>query len=355
LSFAEWTAGIVERWRLVLTVSLATVALALLATVVIDPIYRSTSTFVANAGGGLNLPAGLGSLGGLASQFGVSAGTDPSESPQFYTQLINSRELLTRLVLSRYRDPRSANPADSANLITLFDVRKKDPAQALEVAVKEAANRLDVSADVKTNLVTVTGDAQWAGLSAAMVNRTVGLVNAFNLEQRISRARDRRAFVEARAAEAQRDLDAAEARLQDFNEQNRQWRNSPTLASEQAQIDRQVALASDVYLTLRRELETARIDELNEAALITVVDSAVPPRRRVWPRYGLALVSAAVIGVSFGVLAAGIAVLLAYWASQNADEALTLRLAAGRAVRELGGAFRAGRARAATNGPDPGP
>lgn len=355
LTFAEWTAGIVARWRIVAGVAVATVALAALATVVVRPIYRSASSFVANAGGGLKLPSGLATLGGLASQLGVSAGVDPSESPQFYIQLINSRELLTRLVLSRYRDPRSANPADSANLVQLLRVKKEDPQRALEVAIKEAGDKLNVSADVKTNLVTITGGAEWPELSAAMVNRTVQLVNAFNLEQRISRAREKRVFIEARAAEAQRDLDAAEDRLRAFNEQNRQGRSSPTLAFEAAKIERQVQLANEIFLTLRRELETARIGELNEAALITVVDSAVPPRKRVWPQYTLTLVTATVVGLMFGLLAAGLMALLAHWAAQNAGDALNLRLAAGRAVREVRTVIRPRRHEApvTSNGPPP--
>jgi len=295
-------------------------------------------------------------LGGLASQFGVSTGNDPSESPQFYSQLIDSRELLTRLVLSRYRDPRSDNPADSANLIELFGIKKKDSGRALELAIEEASEDLTTSADIKTNLVRVTGSAEWPELSAAMVNRAVELVNAFNLEQRISRAREKRSFVEARAAEAQHELDLAESRLRSFYEQNRQFRSSPTLLFEEGKIERQVTLANDVYLTLRRELETARINELNEAALITVVDSAVPPHRRVWPQYALTLSTATVVGVLFGLLAAGVAALLAHWAARNSDEALNLRSAAGRAAREVGTAFRPSRrvASATTNGPQPG-
>ena len=357
LTFAAWAAGVVARWRLVAAVTAATIALTLLATVVIAPVYRSTSSFVANAGGGLKLPAGLAGLSGIASQLGVSAGVDPSESPAFYTQLLQSRELLTRLVLSRYRDPRSASPADSATLIQLFDIKKRDQRRALELAIKRASKKLRATADLKTNLVTLTGDAEWPELSAAMVNRAVGLVNAFNLEQRVSRARQKREFVERRAGEARRDLTLAESRLRDFYEQNRQWRTSPALTFEQGQLDRQVTIANDIYMTLSRELETARISELNDAALITVVDSAVAPRRALWPRYPLALGAAVVVGLLFGLMAAGLAALVAHWASQNAVDAINLRLAARRAATELRTAIRPARRGgmvAAPNGPHPG-
>jgi hypothetical protein len=85
----------------------------------------------------------------------------------------------------------------------------------------------------------------------------VDLVNAFNLEQRLTRARSKREFVQGRLDDAQRELSAAEWRLRDFYEENRQWRTSPSLTFTEGQLSRQVDVANDMYLSLRREFESA--------------------------------------------------------------------------------------------------
>ena len=341
MTVAAWLAATLLRWRTTAVVAAAVLLLAALAVVIVPPAYRSKASFVANGTGGLKLPGSLSGLGGtgglvgLASQLGVTPGADPSESPAFYEQLIRSRELLTRLVDSKFADPRTEAPADSAKLVDLLKVREKDPRRRTEVAIKKASRAIKVEVDLKTNLVRLSVDAQWPELSAAVANRVVDLVNAFNLEQRLTRARAKREFVQGRLDDAQRELSGAEWRLRDFYEVNRQWRTSPNLTFTEGQLSRQVDLASDMYLSLRREFESARISEVNETPVVTVVDSAVAPRKAQWPQYPLVFVTACLVGVILGTLAAAIAALRADWARRHPEDASELRRARRQVAREL--------------------
>ena len=112
LTFAALLAGMLVRWREAVTVAVATVVVALALSLVLPSSYRAAASFV-TTDAGVQLPRGLGDLaaepglGGLASQLGLGITKDPSESPAFYVALLNSRELLTRLVLSRFPDPQS--------------------------------------------------------------------------------------------------------------------------------------------------------------------------------------------------------------------------------------------------------
>jgi len=109
----------------------------------------------------------------------MASGSDPSESANFYMELIQSRELLTRLLLSRFHDPRSASPGDSATLLDILRIRNSDPKRRLEIAIKRMSTDIDGNYDIKTNLVWIEVDAQWPELSAAMANRTIDLVTGF--------------------------------------------------------------------------------------------------------------------------------------------------------------------------------
>ncbi len=318
--------------------------LAILAVILIHPVYRSQASFVANSSASSKLASGLsggaGALGGLAAQLGVNTTVDPSESPNFYIQLMQSRELLTRLLKSRFSDPRTESPTDSAELLDMLRIRKKDPRRKLELGIKQISKDIDGKFEPKTNLVSIDVDAEWPDLSAAVANRTIELVTAFNKEQRTSRARTKRLFLEGRVELARNELKSVEAKHREFYDQNRLWRSSPELIFEEKQLQRDEDQAADLYLSLQRQFESALLDEVNDAALITVVDSAVAPRKAQWPRYWILLASTLMAGALLGFLVAGGAAILDDWRKRNPDSAEHLGGSIGRMRREIRGAFR---------------
>ncbi|MEO5590370.1 MAG: GNVR domain-containing protein [Gemmatimonadaceae bacterium] len=322
LTFTRWLSGVLLRWRLIVAITVLSVIVAIAASFIVPPVYRARSSFVANTSSASKLPSGASSasgVGGLISQLGGSLGGDPSESPNFYIQLFESRELLTRLSLSRFPNPRTEAPNDSATLIDILKIKKDDQRLKMELALKKLSKAISAGFDVKTNLVALTVDMQWPELSSQVANRLVEEVTDFNRETRVSRAKSKRLFLEARHDSAQLLLRVAEDRQRFFYEQNRGILTSPSLRAEDARIKRDVDLASDLYLTLQRQLEAARLDEINDAALITVIDSAIPPRKAQWPRYGALLVSSVALGLLIGFLTAGSLAVLADWRARNPD------------------------------------
>jgi uncharacterized protein involved in exopolysaccharide biosynthesis len=345
LTLTRWLAGVLLRWRLVAGITIAILLIGLLATFVIPPVYRSHASFVANSSSNSKL-TGAGSsssgLGGIISQLGGSVGGDPSESPNFYVELLASRELLTRVIQSKFPNPRTENPRDSASLLTILRIKRADPQRQLEIAVKKIRDVTHASLDPKTNLVWFSVDAQWPELSAQIANRMIELVSSFNRETRVSRSKSKRAFLQMRHDSAQTALRAAEERQRVFYEQNRGFISAPSLKYEEQRIRREVDLASDLYINLDRQLEIARIDEINDAALITVIDSAAVPRKAQWPRYGVMLISGTLIGLLMGVLVAGSATVLADWRERNPDAWGDFRAARRTARAELASLFGVG-------------
>ncbi len=319
LTFTRWAAGVVERLRSVLWFGLVGLATALVATVVVPPVYRSNASFVANSSGQSKVQSAAGSspIGGLLSQFGGTLGGDPSESPNFYLQLLYSRELLTRLLVSKFPDPRTSNIQDSARLVDILRIRSKDPVRRMELGVKQLTKSINGGLDAKTNLVWFSSDAEYPQLSSQMANRLMALVSAFNRETRVSRAKSKREFLERRLDSAKTELRQAEESLRYFYEQNRGVLAAPGLKAEEQRLKRVTDVGSDLFLNLQGQLEVARIDEINDAALITVIDTAVAPRKAQWPRYGVATMAGLSIGLLIGLLVAGSAAVLADWRARN--------------------------------------
>jgi uncharacterized protein involved in exopolysaccharide biosynthesis len=322
LTVSQWLAEAIARWRLIALVLALTVVTAALAVIFIPPVYRTQVSFVANTTGGTRLPtSALGSVGplaGIAAQLGVGgAGADPSESPNFYVELIRSRELVTRLLESKFRDPRGASPRDSARLLDILRLRGSDPRRKLEKGVKKMSKSMDGSFDIMTSLVWLDVDAQWPELSSAIANRTIELVSKFNTEQRVTRVRSKRIFLEDRVAKARAALDVAEDRLRVFNEQNRSWRTAPGLVFDEQHLQRELDRTTEMYLQLQRQYEMTLLDEVNDAARITVIDSAVTPRKALWPDYSTLAVAVPMAGLFLGFLVASAAAVYSDWRSRN--------------------------------------
>lgn len=332
LTLALWIAGVVERKRIIGAITLAAVVLAVTAALVLPPTYRVSVSFAANSSSPSKLAGGLSAsslsgLSGIAGQLGLGSMTEPSESPTFYTELLQSRELLTRLLLTRFPDPRTAAPFDSARLVDIMKLRSDDPQRRIELGVKALRKSMRAEADLKSNLINVTFDERWPDITAREANTALALVNTFNIQQRASRARSKRIYLQERLAEAKGNSAATQARYRDFLSSNRQWKQSPTLSSDETTLRQGVDIATDLYLSLEKQYEAARLEEFNDAALITVVDSAVTPRRPEWPRYSVLLPAALMGGIILGFIIAGVAAVYDDWERREPQAALRLRSA----------------------------
>ncbi len=333
LTLALWTAGVINRWRVIILSAVVALVLALAAAWLLPPVYRVTVSFAPNPSSTSKLSGAIsslstGALSSLTSGMGLgAAGGEPTESPAFYAELMQSRELLTRLLLTRFPDPRKQGVRDSARLVDIMKLRSDNPQRRIELGVKQLQKDLTTESDVKTNVVKVTVSNRYAPTAAQEANTALALVNAFNLEQRTSRARAKRVYLEERTADAKKDLAVAQARHRDFLAGNRQWQMSPTLSSEEQTLAQNEDIASDLYVSLEKQVESARIDEFNDAALITVVDSAVTPMKAYWPRYSLLIPGALLLGLFFGVMISGIATVYADWSRREPTAARALAAA----------------------------
>ena len=291
---------VLRRWRATLVFPLAAAFVTGLVSLILRPTYTATTTFVPENSMQSRLPSGLASI---ATQFGIPLGADAGRSPRFYAQVVRSRKLGEHVLLSRYPEPRQNEARnDSATLLEILEVRGRDSAEIVERGIKQLNRLISVRVDDQTSMVSISVDAHYPVLASAVANRFTEELNSFNAQYRQSQARERRQFVEQRLADGQRDLRSVEEDLRTFYERNRSWQNSPQLAFEEGRMRRQVEIRQEVYLTLRREYEVARIEEVNDVPIITVVDAAVPPVRKSKPKRVLLVVVALVLTTVLGGL-----------------------------------------------------
>lgn len=230
----------------------------------------------------------------LASQFGVNVpGGGEEASPAFYAELLASREILSRAATRPY-DVEGVGTVLLKDLLEIeHDTEALRDAATINWLREEAVS---VSTGRETGTVTVSVTTEWPDLSRAIADELLAEVAIFNLNTRQSQAAAERAFIEARVREAEAELEAAEEELRIFLEANRQWQDSPLLTFRQQALQREVTLRSSVLTTLVQSFEQARISEVRDTPVITVLQEPyLPPGPDERP-----LVLSAALGIVLG-------------------------------------------------------
>lgn len=287
-------ASTVLGWRRLLAAATFGGGLVALALAFLLPaVYVGAVTFIAEVRPTTQVSS---DLAGVAAQFGLRfPGGSRERSPEFYVSLIRSDRVLRELLETRF--PASDADAASVPLIETLQIRGGSDAVRLERGVRKLRRLINPSIDLRSSIIRLEVEMPSAELAAAVANWLVHQADTFNREVRHTQRRDHRRFVEERVGLAQEGLAEAEDALRTFLEQNRRYDQSPTKRFEEDRLARQVNIANEVYLTLRRELETARIEENNDVPVLTVVDPAIPPERPASPRPMRMLVFGMIVGL----------------------------------------------------------
>ena len=262
-----------NRWKIIMLG--VTLAAALVAIGLARPRhYTSRATFVPQS----RAPQ---AASGIAAQFGLTLpGQKGDESPAFYVELLESRGVLRAAALTEYAAASSRTGRRGPS--TLVDAYQK-PGKPAEVRIDATVKRLekDVGSSVsnKSGIVTLTARSESAQLSQQVVARLLQLLNQFNLDRRRSQAAEERRFAESRVAEVKGELRIAEDRLQYFLQANRDYTNSPSLRFQEQRLSADITLLRQLYTTLSQAYEQAKIDEVRDTPVITVVELPEVPVR----------------------------------------------------------------------------
>jgi uncharacterized protein involved in exopolysaccharide biosynthesis len=137
---------------------------------------------------------------------------------------------------------------------------------------------MGTDANLKTGVISVGVVADDPQLAQQIAQQMLEELNRFNLSTRRSQATAERQFTERRLADEAETLRAAENALESFVESNRDLR-APRVALEQERLTRAVTLRRQLYTTLAANLEQAKLDEVRDTPVLTVIEAPVAPAR----------------------------------------------------------------------------
>lgn len=242
--------------------------------------YVARAAFVASEPSSAS--SSLGALSSVVSQLGIPAlsqvaSSSATLSAQFYGDLLTSQALLDAVVTTRYDasaiEPYGGEPFQG----TLIDYVKPSGFTATDrkLAAMSALARgmLTVAVDRPTGIVRLQVRTKNRKLSELIARRLLDLVNEFNLRRRQTQAGAEREFDAHRAQAALDSLHAAEAALADFRATNIDFSRSPRLGTREAELQRRVSLAQQIYTTIAQKYELANIEAVRNTPVVTVLDA----------------------------------------------------------------------------------
>lgn len=285
---------VLDHRSLVAATALALFLIVVVITLLLPRTYTVAASFTPQSE---RMPS---NLAGIAAQFGVALpAADAGSNPDFYVELLQSRRILGETVKGTYTFPTDTGEV-SGTLIEILEVEGETEGEREQAALRKFRGMVEAELDRPSGVVTVEVETENPHLSAQVARRLLDLLNRFNLETRQSQAAAERRFTEVRLGEAKEELLGVENRLQSFLEVNRDIGNSPLLQFRQDRLQREVDIRQAVVSALAQNYEQARIDEVRDIPVITVVEEPEPPalpdRRMLLLRGVLALVAGALLG-----------------------------------------------------------
>ena len=299
ISLWEVLAVLLRRRGTIVLTTLLTAAAAVAFTLLRADTYTTEASFRPQGS-----DASLSQLMSLASQFGVrvpGAMRDEELTPAFYADLLASREILHRVAGREF----AVEGVGRASLADLFEIEEDTEELRLEEAIEELQDDvLTISTGRETGIVTVEVQTKWPDLSQEIAERLLDEIARFNLHTRQSQAAAERVFIEERVDSAREALLAAESEMQAFLQANRRWEDAPDLIFQHDRLERDISLRQQVYTTLVQSFEQARISEVRDTPVITVLQAPFFPPGPDEDRLLLVVALGLVLGGMAGVVLA---------------------------------------------------
>jgi uncharacterized protein involved in exopolysaccharide biosynthesis len=286
--------------RLIFGLSLAGGLLGLAITLTRADRFTSMTTFIPHTPSSSSNP-----YAAMAAQLGLRSGGDPGTSPEFYVDLVRSPSLLGAAV---DRQGAFASPWER------------------QLAIRRLNKNLRTHVETRTGVVTLRVTSKSPDVAQETAAHLLVLLNSFDQDIRKTQAGAERQMLEQRQAEARAELAEAEARLLNFMLHNRNYNNSPQLAFDYERLNREVMTRQQLYLTLADSYEKARMDEIRDTPVITVIEAASLPIERD-PRWlALKVLIGLLVGAAAGVFLAFIKAAVHRHAREGATDVADLQL-----------------------------
>ena len=225
------------------------------------------------------LPAEINATNGLQGFPGFAAGgidfTGSSDLSKLYVPILESRRIITLILETEF------NSRELEGAYPLYEIMGEEGdslPEKLDKAFRSfSSDILTVDYDNTTKITTISIETGEPQLSANIAKAAIEELDLYSRNLGTKKAGENKTFIEGRLEDTQILLQKAEEDLKVFRESNKRIEKSPELQLEQGRFAREVRVQEEVYLTLKKEFEVVKIEEVKSLPLIRVLDEAITP------------------------------------------------------------------------------
>ena len=268
-----------------------------------DPLYTSKATVLIAKSGS----SGSG-LGQLASRFGVSLTenadqvdlSDPNLLPELLTSDIFKSRILNKEFYTKKYDKKLTLLA-----ILTYGLGEAQPSkeELYKVAKNKLGKIISYEKSIEKYFSTIQIKTFSPFLSRDLLKVVIDELSELNKFYKTQNVVEKTKFIVIRIATVANDLKDSEEKLKSFQIQNRQI-SSPNLLLEQDHLITEVDIQKNIYITLKNQLEMAKIELIQKSAALAIVDPPILDIVPVNKSIILTLLINGLMGVSLGIFIA---------------------------------------------------
>jgi uncharacterized protein involved in exopolysaccharide biosynthesis len=243
-------------------------------TLFMSPVYTATASFMNTSESGM--------ADKLSNTRDARAMTeDVSAVPEYYAALLNSGEFLAGMV-KRQLPTGKSNPENDWLHDLVGDEDDEDVLTGEAVSkLKNMVSLKPPDARAKRMIMELSVKANSGDMAKNIAASVLDAIMAQGGDERTQKAIQNRDFIQQRLRDSELGLRQAETALSAFLTRNHKI-DLPRLAAENERLERAVKVQEELFMTLRKELELAKIKVQENKSLLRVLEQ--PSSKRTGPR-----------------------------------------------------------------------
>lgn len=277
ISFTDILFGLISQIKLIcLTIFIATFSSITYVKFILPPSYESRATILLPPSNQIS----SGGIIGIASQFGVNipnAEQADLSSPDLLPDLLYSRRFAEKILFKTFRVEEDSLEKSLLSIIrgeNLPNEFNRD--RFITLAMPDIKNMVKIEQDPGSNFQFLKAFGPNPVFAKNLAEQSVIELENLHKNLKTITLNEKITFINQRIESVEIDLIKSEQKLKTFNENNRQI-ISPALQLSQDRLMRDVEIQKGIYLTLKQEFELAKIEEVQQASVLQVLDAPQLP------------------------------------------------------------------------------
>lgn len=236
----------------------------------------------------------------LAAQFGVNTpssgfgGNTNFDSPDLIAELTTTRDALYPLLNSEFIIKNESK--------TLKNYLDQGNEKHIAVSYKKLKKNIGVSINKRSGIISFSIISNDPKLSYDINSKLIDIVNQRYINIKKLQTISKREFISERLISIESQLKESEEEIKNFQELNRFYNTSPELTLELNTLSRNSRVIEQLYILLKEQLETTKIEEVENAEPLVIIDQPNIPHKKYSPSTLFNLIYTFVLSTIFSIL-----------------------------------------------------